>query len=302
MMRRELLRLLASGLVQQRGDGLHRPVNAPPPNTRVLGTQPGTTPAVVTANRVIVYGSNGGVFVYAGTPAPGNAPIAWMSDSLADPYGNALKIPGVGSSGMTGWSALSNGIMYVGTSSDTSVTAARISAPATGEVQITGNVGAADVPALLFFLSKVAGGGPIPVIQVGSIIENCGLTVLGPVNSSSGTPANPSLITTDAWNAMTLANGWGTPSVASYRLTNDGEVELAGELRQAAAPTSTTVATLPAGYRPAHTLAFAVGASAGVAGASPWMQVDSSGVVIVNNAAIASNPIILFSGRIPLGL
>jgi hypothetical protein len=63
-MRRSLLAMLLGGLPLRMSDGLSQPVNAPPANTMQLGVQPGTSPSVVTANRVIVFGANGGIFVY----------------------------------------------------------------------------------------------------------------------------------------------------------------------------------------------------------------------------------------------
>jgi hypothetical protein len=38
----------------------------------------------------IVENANGGVFVYSGTPALGNPPVAWMANTTTDPYGNSL--------------------------------------------------------------------------------------------------------------------------------------------------------------------------------------------------------------------
>lgn len=91
-MRRALLRaLLGSPLMA--GDQLRRPLNAPPSGQGTpIGVQPGiTNPGFF--QRVIVFGPGGqpvGVFVYGGTPAIGNLPIAWVSASSTDPYGNAL--------------------------------------------------------------------------------------------------------------------------------------------------------------------------------------------------------------------
>jgi hypothetical protein len=65
-------------------------MGAPPAQRLGLGVQPGTSSAVVIANKVIVFGTGDGVFVYTGKPALGNPPIAWMGSGLADPYGNTL--------------------------------------------------------------------------------------------------------------------------------------------------------------------------------------------------------------------
>jgi hypothetical protein len=67
-----------------------RPLNAPAAGQVVSGVQPGVSQAIVLANKVIVFGTGGGVFVYSGTPGAGNPPISWMSSSTTDPYGNTL--------------------------------------------------------------------------------------------------------------------------------------------------------------------------------------------------------------------
>lgn len=82
------------------GDGLIRGIGAPPGGNLPIGVQPGVNPAIVIANKVIVFGPGGGVFVYSGTPAHGNPPIAWMSSGTTDPYGNTLpSTTGVAASG-----------------------------------------------------------------------------------------------------------------------------------------------------------------------------------------------------------
>lgn len=71
------------------------PLNAPLGGQALSGVQPGTTSPVVTAQYVIVFGTGGGVFVYSGTPGPGNSPIAWMTSATSDPYGNSV-VPEIG--------------------------------------------------------------------------------------------------------------------------------------------------------------------------------------------------------------
>lgn len=56
-------RLLLKGLAVMTGDGLVRPMNAPGGGQPVPGIQPGSQ-GVVNANRVLVGGANGGIFVY----------------------------------------------------------------------------------------------------------------------------------------------------------------------------------------------------------------------------------------------
>jgi hypothetical protein len=82
------------------GDGLVRPLNAPPGVSPQPGVQPGVYNGVILADKVIVFGPGDGVFVYSGTPGPGNPPIAWVGAGLVDPYGNVLpSTTGVAGSG-----------------------------------------------------------------------------------------------------------------------------------------------------------------------------------------------------------
>lgn len=66
------------------------PLNAPAGVGPAPGVQPGQSSGIVTANKVIVFGTAGGVFVYNGTPASGNPPIFWATSATVDPFGNAL--------------------------------------------------------------------------------------------------------------------------------------------------------------------------------------------------------------------
>lgn len=50
----------------------------------------GWSSQVILANKVVVFGPGDGVFVYTGTPRPGNPPVAWMGSGNIDPYGNTL--------------------------------------------------------------------------------------------------------------------------------------------------------------------------------------------------------------------
>lgn len=51
------------------------------------------------ALRVIIGGPGAGMFVYNGTPGPGNPPISWDSVSATDPYGNLIT-PALGLAGL----------------------------------------------------------------------------------------------------------------------------------------------------------------------------------------------------------
>jgi Right handed beta helix region len=65
------------------------PMNAPGAGQPGIGVQPGVSNAVVTANKVIIFGSGGGLFVYSGTPAYGNLIQSITASAGTDPYGNS---------------------------------------------------------------------------------------------------------------------------------------------------------------------------------------------------------------------
>jgi hypothetical protein len=70
------------------GDGLVAPLNAPAAAIPTPGVQPGTTQPIVIANKVIVFGANGGIFVYSGTPAGGNLIYSIAPSTGTDQVGN----------------------------------------------------------------------------------------------------------------------------------------------------------------------------------------------------------------------
>ena len=72
------------------GDGLRRPINAPPGVQPVPGVQPGSS-GLVRAHVVIVSGSKGGVFVYSGAPGPGALIGTVTGSSGVDAYGNVYQ-------------------------------------------------------------------------------------------------------------------------------------------------------------------------------------------------------------------
>jgi hypothetical protein len=137
----------------------------------------------------------------------------------------------------------------------------------------------------------------IAVIASAILQATAGLTVTGgPITSTAGTPASPTLITTDSWHVMTpLLNGWaaaGAPNPRpQYRLGNGGGVETAGSLNGAAA-TNPQFFTLPAGYRPATSQPqIGCGATGNVtAGHATFIQEDTSGNLTVSQQAALPAP------------
>jgi hypothetical protein len=111
--------------------------------------------------------------------------------------------------------------------------------------------------------------------------------------------------TAETWQAMTLLNSWANVAgfaTARYRLTPLNQVEVIGAL-SAAAATASTFFTLPAAYRPAtQQPVAAAGASASVpAGLAPWIRVDTSGnLTVQNTGAVPAAWQIFFHGLISL--
>jgi hypothetical protein len=99
----------------------------PPPS----GTQPGSSAGIVRARLVIVSGAAGGVFVYNGTPGPGNPPILSATSGTTDPYGNVV-IPVLQIQG--------GGLLTVGTATGADVVlASNINLPITTNIAATGS-------------------------------------------------------------------------------------------------------------------------------------------------------------------
>lgn len=201
---------------------------------------------VIRARLIIITDANGGLFIYAGTPRLGNPPIIWVTEATTDPYGNTLPFLGVG---------VRNGGLLAGITSQASVVIGSVTEASLGLISDSGaggtsvessTFGAGDVLAGLLLLSKnVNGIGPR------ALIENAALL------STAGTAANPSVVTTDGFHSLAVVNGWASSSL-KYQLTPDRKVHLIGLLDPAAA-SSTTFATLPAGYQPASTQDFPLG-------------------------------------------
>jgi len=156
-------------------------------------------------------------------------------------------------------------------------------------------------------LSIDTSGGPIVIDPTGSaaITIEGALTVTAPITATSGTAASPTVITTDTWHAMTLANSWANVAgfaTARYRLTAANQVEIIGAINAAAA-SAVTFFTLPAAYRPASQQPVAgAGANASVpAGLSPWIRCDTSGnLTVQNTGAIPAAFQLFFHGFISL--
>jgi hypothetical protein len=131
-----------------------------------------------------------------------------------------------------------------------------------------------------------AGGQPGVVALFGNLngADGPGVQVSAYLYGNDRTGTGFPVPAAENWKALPLSNGWanvgGAFQVAQYRAMPDGTVMCQGSITGGA---STTFATLPAGYRPASTVQYAVGGGTAVAaGASLRVGVTAAGVMTIN--------------------
>ena len=216
-----------------------------------------------------------GTFFYSGAPAAGNLIASIASAAGTDVFGNVYNagvqsyIPGLGAAGL-----------------------------AAGELILYQWTGAAWAS----YGGFVANGSRLDINNT----NGGGIGIpSGPFTSTAGTAASPTVITTDTWNAMALANAWANVAgfaTARYRMTPNKQVEIIGAINAAAA-SAVTFFTLPAAYRPASQQPIcAAGANASVpAGLSPWIRCDTGGnLTVQNTGAIPAAFQLFFHGFVSL--
>jgi hypothetical protein len=310
------------GLPRRRLDQVRQPATA--------ATAPGST-SVVRARYVIVFGTGDGVFVYASgtTPALGNPPIAWMGGNGEDPYGNALpSTSGVLSSGSfqagnmvinanalliySSTPALGNLIASMAYVGGTDPHGNAYLAGTTSYFATGGGYQASQVfgGAFAFQISTSYAG---PYTEYGSIdngifgsgtsvqfnlINAVAFVFVGPLQATSGTPANPTLITTDTWHTLSLQNSW--TGVLQYKLEPNNRVSIRsqGTLGVGTRTTGTLVATLPTSpfnYAPAFQVDLPFNVTSNSSGAasinSPFLRVATNGQMTIENIStqVATN-------------
>jgi hypothetical protein len=245
MLRREVMKL--GGLF---GLGAGTPSRFPYPDRPQ--PSPGLGPSAgqnIRARVVVVFGPAGsvsGVFVYSPgtTPGPGNPPIAAMSASATDPFGNDIT-PGDASSLGT--------IIAIGATPSGGTPSFIQLAPATPSAQI--NIGSGDpleavaahidslisgggasrnlnlrltspkavgfpnAAASMFLASEAVDGSASPLWLVSAtdgvnsssfeVTPTGTNAIVGPFKSTAGSAASPSLISTDVWSSL------GSPAIAN---------------------------------------------------------------------------------------
>lgn len=323
------------------GDGLIRPINAPQGQQVLPGVQPGVTGGVVLATYVIIFGTNGGMFVYNGSPGPGNPPVYSVSNATSDPYGNAIA-PGIwaGQFGQTQAGLEASGpagqllFPVAGTSPLLVGGVSGVAAGTGAEVQIFGpqdsGAGNNDRVFMVFgdhlavgssaayFLDYLDANGTTWVQVQGG---NAGLflstvtnltAVLPGTGTSSVNPAQP-----ETWHTATLINGWaggGNENGLFYRLLPLGAsasgtavVEVKADIINAGgAPANSVAAILPAAYRPITNQNHQAGVNfpqANNSASLPWISVAAANgnLQVTGLQAAHSTAEVFFHIFIPLG-
>lgn len=315
-------------------DGLIPSLGSPPGQPTPVGVQPGTTPGVVLAQFVIVFGASGGIFLYSGKPGPGNPPVAWMSTGTQDPYKNTLTpktggaLIGAGQdgnpqvvlalSGAAGqlafplpgtWTNYPNvfgevvgggGTLSINGPTDTTVNdqayAELLSAAAGFD---GGSAGA------LHYIDANGGDNTIAIWGDDGLLVNVSPNMFAVKPGTGGSPTNPAV--QETWHAMTpFLNGWANAAgnvAAQYRkvASPPNSVEIIGAITATAA-TAGNFFTLPAGYRPVSAQQIPVGATGGVTAAtvSPFITCNAAGALTTQEIGLGAANIVVFHGTIAL--
>jgi hypothetical protein len=313
------------------GDGLIRPLNAPSGQQVLPGVQPGVSGGVTLAQYVVIFsapdasGAGGGMFVYTGSPAPGNPPIFSVSNATEDPYGNAIA-PGIwaGQYGQiqAGLEIITEGATgrlkgqlafptpavpsaaYAGIFGTTVGTTAILQmltamAAATGPysdralIQLQSNPGTPGASASYFGIYSDTNGGSNTHWfgnYSGWACYVCQFltAVLPGTGTSSSVPAQP-----ETWHPLTLQNGWaqvGGGRPARYRLVPSpaNEVEVEGNISGAAA-SSSTFATLVAPYVPHYPAVFQMQPTSLTLAGQYFGQMNTSGALVAEGTTLTGN-------------
>jgi hypothetical protein len=329
-MRRSLLKLLGAGpMMGPHGDGLTRPLNSPPAVPPSYGTQPGTSQAVVIANRVIISGPNGGEFIY---DAAGNLRSANVGATTTDPihgitcnqgfslfngFGAVVELQSTSAAAPGYFQYFDNQSNVQGSLIYSFVPRAFISDPVTSTAcPILGQVwnGQAGNPASMGFSGGVAGSINVPSVapfsgwmQFQSFnayrFDNTVVTATG--SSGGAQSLNTGGTGIETWHNMTLLNGWANAAgntVARYRLiaSPSNSVQVEGVLDSSAA-TAATFITLPAGYHPSGAGGYAVGANGAVsANQAPQLRWANTGSLSIASFTPTAGIAVWITGIIPL--
>lgn len=239
-----------------------------------------------------------GIFFYSGTPAAGNLAYTLAAAAGTDPFGNAYL------DGATNYQQGSPSIAInqsiIGAGSIEWLQAPSYAGP-------YGIIGSITCDSTGMFLS---GGNIIAdglTIQSAPFAVSAGVaaTFGGPVTATAGTPARPTLITTDTWHslgALSGASGY-TVNEGRYMLTTDGMTEIDVQLVATAAAASGTYSfatALPAG--PTVQRSYPLGYNGAQATGTSWPSLRVGGSVQVQVPALPTGTVLSCTQRVPLNL
>lgn len=250
-----------------------------------------TVRGTIIAGQFIGTGEGKEVIIYAGLPAADNVVASVISAAATDSHGNDLLI---GTTSYHKFAANSFGAANVGGGFVTFYT----SAVGMNTWSPSGSLEAGSFTDIHGKQNVVSAPGGMLIGSLG--IDSSGI-VQTALTATAGTAAQPTLITTDTWHAITLDAGWiaGTPA-PSYQLLPNGWLGLTGVATHAAITTETAINNgnpLPAQYRPATNKNYQGNRAGGTAGA----LIKTTGVLFAEPNGVSSTSVDI-TGAIPLDL
>jgi hypothetical protein len=127
-----------------------------------------------------------------------------------------------------------------------------------------------------------------------NIVLDSNVQATGAITAQSGTPAVPTLITTDFWQTITLDVAWTAGAQApQYRLLPDGNVQVRGTATIAGTAAAANINSghpIPAAYRPGANRIYRPPTAADAAGTA---QIASSGVFTMRASGFTATQVIL---------
>ncbi len=299
------------------------PANAAQAGNAQPGVQPGSSQFII-AQYVVVFGANGGVFIYSGTPARGNPPVYSISNATQDPYDNPVS-PGIwaGPPGSIQVGIQANpgsaevfftpagnyaadaaaGIVQTATQAILEVLGAQTTPAGAGSDRVgllyydhgTGS-GSAEMQAVYFYQGTTGFINLFVGNFAGLQVPLCaGITAVQP-----GTGTDPdTLAVPETWHALAMNTGWGGSGSGVnglfYRISpENGSVEVELDVINSTATGNSVIGTLPTGYRPSSPFNRPLGwnnPQASNSATVPWLNVSTGGVLTITGIETANREI-----------
>jgi hypothetical protein len=290
--------------------------------------QPGTSGGTVLAQFVIVFGQSGsgtgaapGVFIYEGSPGPGNPPLFSMSNATEDPYGNAIA-PGIWAGKFGGIQAgldvapggnLGQVVLPTGASGEAlggGLAGGLAGGSGQSFVQVFGPQGPApnNDRAIMSFFDSIAGGGAVWAIVYNSLVTSTAITqlqgdftgvtvngvhaftaVLPGTGTSTSAPAQP-----ETWHNLVPDAAWTIINQPQYRLLPGIGVQVRGLITIAATAVQTNInglTPIPSAYWPAVTRYYRTPMPAPDLAGS--VDIQSNGIFVMRASGFAATQAIM---------